>query len=83
VTGLREALAAGVDELVARVRRHTDRAVCVGIGVSNAEQAATVARFADGVIVGTALVRRLGEQGVEGVHALTAELAAAVRSARG
>ena len=82
VTGLREALAAGVDELVARVRRHTDRAVCAGIGVSNAEQAAAVARFADGVIVGTALVRRLGEQGVEGVHTLTAELAEAVRAAR-
>jgi tryptophan synthase alpha chain len=82
VTGLREALAAGVDELVARVRRHTDRAVCAGIGVSNADQAAAVARFADGVIVGTALVRRLGEQGVEGVHALTAELAAAIRAAR-
>jgi len=79
VTGLRTSLAAGIDELVARVRTHTDRAVCAGIGVSNAEQAAVVATFADGVIVGTALVRRLGEQGVEGVRSLTAELAAAVR----
>jgi tryptophan synthase alpha chain len=82
VTGLRASLAAGIDELVSRIRTHTDRPVCVGIGVSNAEQAATVARFADGVIVGTALVRRLGEDGVEGVRALTAELAAAIRSAR-
>jgi tryptophan synthase alpha chain len=82
VTGLRASLAAGIDELVSRVRAHTDRAVCAGIGVSNAEQAAAVASFADGVIVGTALVRRLGEQGVEGVRALTAELAAAVRVAR-
>jgi tryptophan synthase alpha chain len=81
VTGLRASLAAGIDELVSRVRAHTDRAVCAGIGVSNAEQAAAVASFADGVIVGTALVRRLGEQGVEGVRALTAELAAAVRRA--
>jgi len=83
VTGLRDSLAAGVEELVGRVRAHTDLPVCVGIGVSNAEQAATVARFADGVIVGTALVRRLGEDGVEGVRALTAELAAAIRGARG
>ncbi len=82
VTGVRASLAAGIDELVARVRAHTDRAVCAGIGVSNAEQAAAVARFADGVIVGSALVRRLGEDGVEGVRALTAELAAAVRDAR-
>jgi len=82
VTGFRASLAAGVDELTARVRAHTDRPVCVGIGVSNAEQAATVARFADGVIVGTALVRRLGQDGVAGVRALTAELAAAVRGAR-
>jgi len=82
VTGLRAALAAGVEDLVGRVRRHSDRPVCVGIGVSNPEQAATVARFADGVIVGTALVHRLGQDGVEGVRALTAELAAAIRTAR-
>ena len=82
VTGLRASLAAGVEELVGRVRVHTDLPVYVGIGVSNAEQAATVARFADGVIVGTALVRRLGDDGVEGVRTLTAELSAAVRGAR-
>jgi len=82
VTGLRASLAAGIDELVARVRGHTDRAVCAGIGVSNASQAAAVAAFADGVIVGTALVRRLGEQGVGGVRALTTELATAIRGAR-
>jgi tryptophan synthase alpha chain len=83
VTGLRESLAAGVDELVGRVRAHMDMPVCVGVGVSDAEQAATVARFADGVIVGTALVRRLGEGGIDGLRALTAELAAAVHGARG
>jgi len=82
VTGLRASLAAGIDELVARVRAHADRAVCAGIGVSNAEQAAAVARFADGVIVGTALVRRLGEAGVDGVRSLTRELATAVHGAR-
>jgi tryptophan synthase alpha chain len=82
VTGLRASLAAGIDELVARVRAHTDLAVCAGIGVSTAAQAATVAKFADGVIVGTALVRRLGDDGVEGVRALTRDLAAAIRDAR-
>jgi tryptophan synthase alpha chain len=82
VTGLRASLAGGVEELVGRIRAHTDLPVCVGIGVSNPEQAATVARFADGVIVGSALVRRLGEDGVAGVRALTAELATAIRTAR-
>jgi tryptophan synthase alpha chain len=82
VTGLRASLAAGVEELVGRVREHTALPACVGIGVSNAEQAATVARFADGVIVGSALVRRLGQDGVEGVGALTAELATAIHVAR-
>jgi tryptophan synthase alpha chain len=82
VTGLRTSLSAGVEELVGRVRKHTDLPVCVGIGVSNPEQAATVARFADGVIVGTALVRRLGDAGVEGVRALTAELSGAIRATR-
>jgi tryptophan synthase alpha chain len=83
VTGLRASLAAGIEELVARVRAHTDLPVCAGIGVSNAEQAAAVARFADGAVVGSALVRRLGEGGVDGLRALTAELAAAVHAARG
>jgi tryptophan synthase alpha chain len=82
VTGLRASLDAGIDQLVTRVRSHTDRAVCAGIGVSNADQAAAVAAFADGVIVGTALVRRLGEEGVGGVADLTAELASAIRTAR-
>jgi tryptophan synthase alpha chain len=82
VTGFRASLASGVDDLVARVRSHTDLPVCVGIGVSSAEQAAAVARFADGVVVGTALVRSLGDHGVDGVRALTAELSAAVRGAR-
>jgi tryptophan synthase alpha chain len=72
-----------VDDLVARIRAHSRRPVCVGIGVSNAEQAAAVARFADGVVVGTALVARLGQDGVAGVEALTAELAGAVASPPG
>jgi tryptophan synthase alpha chain len=82
VTGLRASLAAGIEELVARVRAHTDLPVCAGIGVSNAEQAGAVASFADGVIVGTALVRRLGDAGLGGLGILTAELADAVHSAR-
>jgi tryptophan synthase alpha chain len=82
VTGVRASLAAGIEDLVGRIRAHTDLPVCAGIGVSNAEQAAAVARFADGVIVGTALVRRLADAGLAGIHTLTADLATAVRTAR-
>jgi tryptophan synthase alpha chain len=82
VTGLRASLAAGIEELVGRVRGHTDLPVCAGIGVSNAEQAAAVAALADGAVVGTALVNRLANAGLDGLRALTAELADAVHSAR-
>jgi tryptophan synthase alpha chain len=82
VTGLRDSLAAGIEELVARVRTHTDLPVCAGIGVSNADQAAAVASFADGAIVGTALVHRLATTGLPGLRTLTAELAEAVHTAR-
>jgi tryptophan synthase alpha chain len=82
VTGLRASLAAGIEELVGRIRAHTDLPVCAGIGVSNPEQAAAVAGFADGAIVGTALVRRLGDAGLDGLRTLTAELADAVHTAR-
>jgi tryptophan synthase alpha chain len=82
VTGLRDSLAAGIEDLVARVRSHTDLPVCAGIGVSNPDQAAAVANFADGAIVGTALVRRLTESGLPGLRALTTDLATAVHTAR-
>ena len=82
VTGLRASLAAGIGDLVGRIRAHTDLPVCAGIGVSNAEQAAAVARFADGVIVGTALVDRLADAGLGGLHTLTTDLATAVHTAR-
>jgi tryptophan synthase alpha chain len=83
VTGLRASLAAGIEDLVGRVRAHTDLPVCAGIGVSNPDQAAAVARFADGAIVGTALVRSLADGGLPALRALTAELAGAVHTARG
>jgi tryptophan synthase alpha chain len=56
VTGARVALSAGLPDFVARVRRHTDLPLAVGFGVSTAEQAGVVARYADGVIIGSSLV---------------------------
>lgn len=57
VTGERASLSAELSDLVARVRDNTDLPVAVGFGVSTPEQASAVARIADGVIVGSALVR--------------------------
>ncbi|MFI0262236.1 tryptophan synthase subunit alpha [Streptomyces sp. NPDC017056] len=85
VTGTRESVGREAQDLVARTRATTDLPVCVGLGVSNAEQAAEVAQFADGVIVGSAFVKRLLdagddlEAGLAGVRELAGELAAGVR----
>ena len=79
ITGTRDAVSSDAPALVKRVRQHTDLPVGVGLGISNAAQAAQVASFADGVIVGSAFVRRLDEQGIPALRDLTAELAAAVR----
>ncbi|WP_322760251.1 tryptophan synthase subunit alpha [Frankia sp. Cr2] len=59
VTGARSAVGAQAAGLVSRVRAVSDTAVCVGVGVSTPTQAAEVAGFADGVIVGSALVNVL------------------------
>jgi tryptophan synthase alpha chain len=87
VTGAREQLPSDLSALVTRIRRVTDTPVAVGFGISSPEQAAEVARLADGVIVGSAIVRRIGEAGsrAEAVGSATEfvrSLSSAVRSAR-
>jgi tryptophan synthase alpha chain len=83
VTGTRATVGDAAEKLVARTRQAApDLAVCVGLGVSDGNQAAEVAGFADGVIVGSAYVRELlSGRGAEGVRALTEDLAAGVRRA--
>jgi tryptophan synthase alpha chain len=85
VTGARTATSAVAPELVGRVREATDLPVGVGLGVSTGAQAAEVAAYADGVIVGSALVRCLLDApteiaGAASVGALAKELAAGVRA---
>jgi tryptophan synthase alpha chain len=86
-TGVRASVGDQASGLVSRVRQHTSLPVGVGLGVRDGHQAAEVAGFADGVIVGTAFVQRLlaaddYAAGVQGVRDLAAELAAGVRSGR-
>lgn len=61
VTGARAALPEGLSEFMARVRAQTKLPVCVGFGISTPEQARAVGQLADGVIVGSACVRAIGE----------------------
>jgi tryptophan synthase alpha chain len=91
ITGTRDAVSSDAGGLVKRVKEHTDLPVAVGLGVSNGAQAAQVASFADGVIVGSAFVRRLleaetdtgstdpGSTGLAAISELAAELSAGVR----
>ncbi|USX52838.1 tryptophan synthase subunit alpha [Lentzea sp. HUAS12] len=79
VTGARESVDEAAAVLTRRLRALTDLPVCVGMGVANAGQAADVAAFADGVIVGSALVATLLDGDRDALTRLTAELAAGVR----
>ena len=79
VTGVRASLNTAASAFVERVRAVTDLPVCVGIGISDAAQAAAVADFADGVIVASALVKAILDapettSGIDAVAKLTAEL---------
>ncbi len=84
VTGIRESVNTAASSLVQRIRATTELPVCVGIGISNAAQAARVAGFADGVIVASALVKAIlgapdAAAGAAIVGELTAELSLATR----
>jgi tryptophan synthase alpha chain len=84
VTGARTAISGAASELVTRVRRVTDLPVAVGLGVSNAEQAAEVAMYADGVIVGSAFIKLVleaesFEASIVAVRSLAQQLSAGVR----
>jgi tryptophan synthase alpha chain len=78
VTGARDVVSNAAPELVQRVRAVSDIAVGVGLGVRSREQAAEIGSYADGVIVGSALVSALSD-GLPALRALTEELAAGVR----
>jgi tryptophan synthase alpha chain len=91
ITGSAVPDAGKVSAAVARIKRHTTLPVCVGFGVKDAASAGAIARGADGVVVGSALVDALrgsllnGKAGagtVKAVAGLVADLAAGVRGAR-
>ena len=87
VTGAGSATLEHVEQAVARLRRHTDLPLCIGFGIRTPEHAATIARLADGVVVGSALIDKIAnaastEHAVDDVLTLCKALASGVRDAR-
>lgn len=85
VTGARSELASGLEEAVAGVRAISSIPVCVGFGVSTPEHAARIGRFADGVVVGSALVKLIedapdADGAVEAVAGYVAQLKQPLRA---
>lgn len=81
VTGARDAVSNAAPELCRRIREHSDIPIGVGLGVRSGAQASEIAGYADGVIVGSALVSAVAE-GEDALRGLVAELAEGVRGAR-
>lgn len=84
VTGVREKMEDSVRGMVEKIKSYTKLPVAVGFGISNPEQAREVADYADGVVVGSAIVRMIGELGAqpetpEKVGAFVKSLADAVK----
>ncbi|GGO61868.1 tryptophan synthase alpha chain [Microbacterium nanhaiense] len=79
ITGERADLDEAARTLVARLRDAGATRACVGIGVTTAEHVANIAEYADGAIVGTALVKALRDGGVDGLAAKARELVAGTR----
>ncbi|MDT0507396.1 tryptophan synthase subunit alpha [Novosphingobium sp. MMS21-SN21R] len=85
ITGMQQAAQASIDEAVSRIKATATIPVAVGFGVRTPDQAAAIAKVADGVVVGSALVDLVAKHGANAagpVRELTAALAAAVHSAR-
>ena len=61
VTGVKKNLSSNLGSLVGRVRKYTDKPICVGFGIGSAKQAAEVSQLADGVIIGSRLIKLIEE----------------------
>lgn len=79
VTGAKDSLSGDLPETIARLRSVTTLPICVGFGISTADQAAVVGEMADGVVVGSAVVK-LAETSVDAALSLVRELRAGLDS---
>jgi len=84
ITGKQQAVQASIDDAVARLKAATDLPIAVGFGVRTPEQAAKIARVADGVVVGSAIVEIVAQHGAQAaapVQSYIESLAAAIATA--
>lgn len=81
VTGVRPALPSDLGDTMRRLRDATTLPVCVGFGISTPAQAADAARLADGVVVGSAIVRAVDDGGVDAAARLVASMRSAIDAA--
>lgn len=63
VTGMQTKIASNIQQMTGTIRRHTDLPIAVGFGISNPEQARTVAGFAEAIVVGSAVVNQIAAHG--------------------
>ena len=82
---MQSTLSRNIGEMTARIRAHTDLPVAVGFGISNPEQARSVAQCAEAIVVGSAVVNEIATRGkaldlVAGVSDFTKQLVDAVKS---
>jgi tryptophan synthase alpha chain len=78
ITGKREELAEDLENLVSRVRRYSKLPIAVGFGISKPAHAARVARLADGVIVGSAIVDLIGKKKIKAAVKFVSSLRRAI-----
>lgn len=86
VTGMQSSLSTTIQEHVGLIHKHSGLPICVGFGISTPEQASTVAHYADGVVIGSALVNKVAEWGKDSdlaakMEQFTRPLAEAIHSA--
>ena len=85
VTGMQSTIAQNIGDMTAKIRAHTSLPIAVGFGISNPEQARTVAKSAEAIVVGSAVVNQIAAHGkdpalVEKVSAFTKQLVDAVKT---
>ena len=81
MTGARDRVATGAEEMVRRIRRHTELPIALGFGISRPEHVAEVCAYADAAVVGSALVALIGEAGAS--PRLVDQVEAYVRTLKG
>jgi tryptophan synthase alpha chain len=83
ITGERDRLPPDLADNIRQIKQYTERPICVGFGIHKAAQVAELANFADGAIVGSAIVKRMKQHAGESPEAIAAAIGAYCRELQG